>query len=254
MTYLTDGAMATYLFTKGAAHPVELLNLANPALITEVHREYLAAGAQIIRANTFGGPLSAKAAGVRIARDAVHNRAQVAGVIGSVGGDGTRAWFQDCARALDGVDLLILETFTSLAELRRAVDGVRDVTNIQLVAQVSVEQDGRLRDGSSPDHYGPDLHSLAADAIGFNCSFGPKSILPAFEIVRPLTNKPMSVSPNAGFEPLLTPAYMATFARRFLDAGATYIGTCCGSTPEHIRQIRTVADEHATLVQQWPRT
>jgi len=254
MTYVTDGAMATYLFSKGAGHPVELSNLTNPTLIRDVHRQYLDAGAQIIRANTFGGPLNAKAAGVRIARDAVQDRAQVAGAIGSLGGDGTRAWFQDCARALDGVDLLILETFTSLAELYLAVDGVRDVTNILLIAQVSVEQDGRLRDGSAPDHYGPALHSLAADVVGFNCSFGPESILPAFERVRTLTDKPMSVSPNAGFDTLLTPAYMATFARRFLDAGATYVGACCGSTPEHIRQIRTVADEHATLVQQWPRT
>lgn len=243
--WVTDGAMATYLFSKGAQHPVEMLNLTDPAMVMGVHREYLQAGAQILRTNTFGGPLDAKQAGVRLAREAAAGCALVAGVIGSTGGDGTREWFRECADALGGVDLYILETFTDLAELTRAVQAVRDVTGGILVAQVSVERDGRLRDGSEPELYGSALEAMAADLIGFNCSFGPESIAAAFTRVRAVTGKPMSACPNVETEA------PAQFARRFFDAGAMVVGACCGSTPEHIRAI---ACEHATLGSQWPRT
>lgn len=243
--WVADGAMATYLFTKGAAHPVEALNLTNPAMVAAVHREYLDAGAHILRTNSFSGGLEAKQASVGIAREAAQGRALVAGVIGSTGGDGTREWFHACASALRGVDLYVLETFTSLAELTAAVEGVRDVTEAVLIAQVSVERDGTLRDGSQPEVYGRALDALTADVIGFNCSFGPESVVAAFDRVRAVTTKPMSASPNVSTEDI------AHYARRFLDAGALVVGACCGSTPEHIRAI---VGEHATLDSQWPRT
>ncbi len=183
---------------------------------------------------------------MRIAREAAQG-ALVAGVIGSTGGTGTRALFRQHAEALEGVDLFILETFTSIEELRSAVDGVRDVSDKTLIAQVSVELDGRLHDGSEPEVYGPLLNALAADVIGFNCSHGPKSVLAAFDRVRAVTDKPMSASPNTQ----LSPEHTAAYARRFLEAGALVVGACCGSTPEHIRAI---AGEHATLVPQWPPT
>ncbi len=243
--WVTDGAMATHLFSKGAAHPVEALNLTNPGLVTTVHREYLDAGAQILRTNSFGGTLGAKQASLDIARKAAQDRALVAGVIGSTGADGTREWFRDCALALHGVDLYILETFTSLAELSIAVAAVREVSDQTLIAQVSVEQDGTLRDGSQPEAYGHALDALAADVIGFNCCFGPESIASAFDRVRAATTRPMSACPNLSTENI------AAYARRFLDSGALVVGACCGSTPEHIRAI---AYEHATLDSQWPRT
>jgi len=237
--WLMDGAMATYLFSKGASRPVENLNLTAPDMVAQVHREYLEAGAQIIRTNTFGGPLETKPAGVRLAREVVRDGGLVAGVIGSIGGDGTRALFRECAAALEGVDLFVLETFTDMEELRAAVDGVRDAAggNVPVMAQVSVEADGRLRGGVEPEQYGPALNALTADVIGFNCSFGPQSILAAFERVRAVTDKPMSASPNAGFKTLFTPAYMADYARRFLNEGALIVGACCGSTPEHIQRM-----------------
>jgi methionine synthase I (cobalamin-dependent) len=243
--WVTDGAMATYLFSKGAAHPVEALNLTDPAMVAAVHREYLEAGAGIIRTNSFGGALGAKQASVGIAREAAQGRALVAGVIGSIGGAGTREWFRECAEALSGVDLYILETFTSIAELTAGVQGVRDVTQAILIAQVSVEPDGTLRDGSPPEVYGLAFNTLAADVVGFNCSFGPESIAAAFDRVRAVSNKPMSACPNVSTE------NPADYARRFFEAGAVIVGACCGSTPEHIRAI---AYEHATLVSQWPRT
>ncbi|MEO5925351.1 MAG: homocysteine S-methyltransferase family protein [Bryobacteraceae bacterium] len=243
--WVTDGAMATYLFSKGAPRdrPVEELNLTNPALVAEVHREYLEAGAQILRTNTFTANATNQA-GVRIAREAAEGRALVAGVIGSRI-DGDRAHFRHHAADLAGVDLFILETFRAIEELQAAVAGVREVAGhgIPLIAQLSVDPDGHFPEG---------LQDLDADVIGFNCSFGPESIWHAFQRIH--TAKPLSAVPNAGFKSILSPEHMADYARRFLDAGALVIGACCGSTPDHIRQIRAAADEHATLVPQWPPT
>ncbi len=238
---VTDGAMATYLFSKGAVSPVEDLNLSAPQMIASVHREYLAAGAQIIRTNTFfSRTVEVNRAGVRIAREAAQSKARVAGVIGSAGGGGTRELFRQHAEALDGVDLYILETFTRLDELRSAVAAVRDITDKLLIAQVSIGPDGAFPDG---------LESLDADVIGFNCGFGPESVWRAVKRLQP--SRPWSAIPNAGFKTILSPEEMAAYARRFLEAGAAVVGACCGSTPEHIRAI---ACEHATLVSQWPPT
>jgi methionine synthase I (cobalamin-dependent) len=244
--WITDGAMATYLHAKGAPRdrPVEELNLTRPGLIAAVHLEYLDAGAQIIRANTFTAS-PATAAGVSIAREAAQGRALVAGVIGSRI-DGDRPHFRQHAANLQGVDLIVLETFRDIAELGAAVDGVRDVIghSIPLVAQLSVDPDGTHPEG---------LQDLDADVIGFNCSFGPESVWRAFERLRALTSRPLSASPSTG-RPSLSPESFAPYARRFFDAGACMVGACCGSTPEHIRRIRAVANEHATLVSQWPQT
>jgi methionine synthase I (cobalamin-dependent) len=245
--WVTDGAMATYLFSKGAPRdrPVEELNLTNPALVAEAHREYLAAGAQILRTNTFTAS-AANSAGLRLACEVAKGQVLVAGVIGSrVNGD--REHFRTHASSLIGADLFILETFRTVAELEAAVKGVRDVVghSLPLIAQLSVDPNGQFPEG---------LTDLDADVIGFNCSFGPESIWPAFERLRTITRKPLSASPSAGFENILSPEYMADYAHRFLTAGAILVGTCCGSTPEHTRKIRAAADEFATLVPQWPPT
>jgi homocysteine S-methyltransferase len=242
--WVSDGAMATLLFSKGASpqEPVETLNLTVPQIVADVHREYLEAGAQILRTNTFRAN-EANRAGVRIAQEVARGQALVAGVIGSTGGRvhgaEARDLFRNYAAALEGVDIFILETFRDMAELGAAVEGVRDAAggDVALIAQVSVEQDGRLHDGTPPERYGPVLNAMAADVIGFNCCFGPESVMAAFERMRAVTDKPMSASPNAGFKTIFTPEYMADYAGRFLDAGALIVGTCCGSTPEHTRQV-----------------
>lgn len=240
--WVSDGAMATYLFSQGAEGPVEELNLTAPELVAAVHREYLEAGAQILRTNTFtAGPASA--AGVDIARRVAQGRALVAGVIGSRI-HGVREQFREHAESLLGVDLVILETFRSIAELRAAVTGVRDAVGytIPLVAQLSADADGGFPDG---------LHELDADVVGFNCSFGPESVQFALERLRCITNRPLSAIPSAGVGTMLAPQEMARYTRGFLANGAVLVGTCCGSTPEHIRAI---ACEHATLDSQWPPT
>jgi homocysteine S-methyltransferase len=240
---ITDGAMATYLFSKGAASPVEELNLTAPALVTGVHREYLDAGAQILRTNTFfSRRAEVNQAGVRIAREAAQGKALVAGVIGSAGGTGTRELFRQHAAALEGVDLYILETFTGTAELRAAIEAVRDVTRLTLIAQFSVGPSGDFPD---------DFASVDADILGFNCSAGPESVLLALKRLRPLTAKPFSALPSANIPAQFSPEQMAAYAGRFIAAGAVVVGACCGSTPEHIRAI---AGRHATLVEQWPPT
>lgn len=262
--WVTDGAMATMLFAKGASSrkSVEELNLALPALVRDVHREYLAAGAEILRANTFGAnrirlaqaDLAAKLTdinrtAVRIARTIAEDRAFVAGTIGPTGvrlaplgsltEEEARGVYRQHASALAGVDLFVLETFRDIAELHAAVDGVREAAGSEMVviAQLSVEDDGRLQDGTPPDRYGAELNELAADVVGINCSQGPYAVFNALAAIRPHVTKPLSASPGAGFPVACSPEYFAKQPWNVQVAGG-----CCGTTPEHIRQLRSAFD------------
>ena len=258
--WVTDGAMATMLFAKGASSrkPVEELNLTLAALVRDVHREYLAAGAEILRTNTFGAnrirlaqaDLAAKLTGinrvaVRIARAVAGDQAYVAGTIGPTGvrlaplgtlsEEEARGVFRQQAAALAGVDLFVLETFRDVTELRTAVDGVREAAGdaVVVIAQLSVEDDGHLQDGTPPHRYGAALNELAADAVGINCSSGPYSVFNAIASMRPYLTKPLSASPGAGFPIACSPEY---FASR--EWNVHVAGGCCGTNPEHIRQLR----------------
>jgi homocysteine S-methyltransferase len=258
--WTADGAMATRLLAKGAPphHPVEELNLRLPALVRDVHREYLSAGAEILRTNTFGanrlrlahadlarrlGAINRTAA--RIAREAARGEAFVAGVLGPtgerlaplgpLGAEAARAVFAEQAAALAGVDLFLLETFRDVGELEAAVQGVREAAgaDIVVVAQVSIEEDGRLADGTPPERWGPQLEALAADAIGINCSAGPHSVFRALARLRAVTAKPLSLFPGAGFPAACDPEY---FVRRF--PRVRIAGGCCGTGPEHVAALR----------------
>ncbi|MFM2126085.1 MAG: hypothetical protein RL328_2536, partial [Acidobacteriota bacterium] len=193
--WITDGAMATMLFARGASvhRPVEELNLKLAAMVRDVHRDYLNAGAQILLTNTFGAnrirlaqfDLETKVtainnAGVRIAREVARDKAFVAGCIGPTGHrlaplgslteeEAVHVFYQQAA-TLTGVDLYVLETFQDVAELRAAVKGVREAAgpDVVVIAHLSVEEDGRLADGTGPERYGPALNALAVDAIGLN--------------------------------------------------------------------------------------
>jgi homocysteine S-methyltransferase len=271
---VADGAMGTMLYAKGIFinRCFDELNLSAPDLVREIHREYVKAGAEFVETNTFGAnrvrlgafgyaeKLGAiNRAGVRLAREAAGERAFVAGALGPLGMQieplgpmslsEARAVFQEQAEALvaAGVDLIVLETFYSLDELRQAALAAREAAGPEMIvlAQVTVTDDGALRDGTSTATFTAALDELPVDAMGVNCSAGPKVVLETIEKMAGRTRKPLSAMPNAGLPAtvdgrniyLCSPEYMAQYARRFLQAGVRIIGGCCGTTPEHIKQI-----------------
>ncbi len=264
--------MGTMLYGKGVFinRCFESLNLSQPALVADVHREYLAAGADVIETNTFGASRlklrsfglgdhvhAINLAGARLAREAAGDAAYVAGAIGPLGVriepwgktglDEAREYFREQVRALveGGVDLLMLETFCDWNEAAAAVDAVRSVCALPVVALVTTEEDGNSLDGTPPEQFGPALVARGADVVGVNCSVGPAPMLETVERLAAVCDVPLSAQPNAG-KPrdiegrniyLCSPEYMASYARRFIASGVRLVGGCCGTTPEHIRQI-----------------
>jgi methionine synthase / methylenetetrahydrofolate reductase(NADPH) len=273
---LCDGAMGTLLYAKGIFinRSYDELNLSQPDLIRGIHHDYLQAGAEIIETNTFGGnsfrlgrhSLADKVrdinrAGVRLAREAA--KSFDVWVAGSVGPLGTRieplgkTSFQEAREAFraqievlaeSGVDLLILETFGYLEEIHQAMLAARDVSSkLPIVAQVTIDEDGNCLDGSDPQTFVSRLEEWGADVIGCNCSVGPVAMLDAMEKVRAATSLPLAAQPNAGIPRsvdgrniyLCSPEYMASYARKFVAAGVRLVGGCCGTTPEHIRVMKS---------------
>ncbi|MBK5296058.1 MAG: bifunctional homocysteine S-methyltransferase/methylenetetrahydrofolate reductase [Vicinamibacteria bacterium] len=268
-----DGAMGTMLYARGVFinRSFDALNLAQPDLVGEVHREYLRAGADVIESNTFGANRVKLAAfglsdrlheinltGAQIARGAARDRAWVAGAIGPLGiriepfgrtgVDEAETYFKEQAAALleGGVDLFILETFRDVNEIGAAIAAVRSLTNLPIVAQMTTEEDGNSLDGTPPEEFGPALEARGATLIGVNCSVGPAPMLETIERLARATARKLSAQPNAGRPRdiegrniyLCSPEYMASYARRFIQRGVRLVGGCCGTTPEHIRQIR----------------
>jgi methionine synthase / methylenetetrahydrofolate reductase(NADPH) len=271
---VADGAMGTMLYAKGIFinRCFDELNLSAPQVVKEIHQEYVRAGAEVIESNTFGGNrirltafgfgekfATINHSGVRLAREAAGDRAFVAGAIGPLGAPieplgpisfaEARSIFKEQAEALieAGIDLLVLETFYDLSELREAIFAAREAAGPEMVivAQVTIEDDGTLRDGTSTETFTRSLNEWPVDVIGINCSAGPKTVLDTVEKMLLLTTKPLSAMPNAGLPAkvegrniyLCSPEYMAQYARRFLQAGVRLIGGCCGTTPEHIKNI-----------------
>jgi methionine synthase / methylenetetrahydrofolate reductase(NADPH) len=269
-----DGGMGTYLYEKGVFINTcyDELNLSNPDLVAGIHREYLAAGADVVETNTFGANrfklathgLEGKireinAKGVQLARSAVKDAALVAGSVGPLGVqieplgklsfDEARETFREQIQALvdGGVDLVVLETFVLIPELVQAIRATREVSpDIPLMVQVSVNDEGNLLSGASLETLVQALDGLTVDVVGLNCSVGPKSMLDALEALRALTAIPLSVQPNAGVPMnvggrniyMTSPEYMAEYAKRFIQTGAAVVGGCCGTRPDHIRAIR----------------
>jgi homocysteine S-methyltransferase len=274
---LCDGAMGSVLYAKGIFinRCYDELNLSQPDLIRGIHLEYLQAGADIIETNTFGSTsfrllnygLAEKVrditlAGARLAREAAKSfDAFVAGSVGPLGirieplgktsREEARAAFRDQIAALieGGVDLLILETFGYLEELHQAILAARDVDpKIPLVAQVTIDEEGNCLDGSSPEMFTRRMEQWGADVVGCNCSVGPVAMLDAVEQMRRFTDLPLAAQPNAGIPRsvegrniyLCSPEYMASYTRKFANAGVRLIGGCCGTTPDHIRVMKSM--------------
>src|SRR5579863_894641 len=273
---LCDGAMGTLLYARGVFinRCYDELNLSQPDLIRAIHHDYLQAGAEIIETNTFGANAFRLArhsiadkvrvinrAGARLAREAAKSfDVWVAGSVGPLGTrieplgktsfEEARQAFREQIEALaeGGVDLLILETFGYLEELRQAMLAAKDVgAKLPLVVQVTIDEDGNCLDGSTPETFAPRLEEWGADVVGCNCSVGPVDMLEAMERVRAATSLPLSAQPNAGIPRsvegrniyLCSPEYMASYARRFVMAGVRLVGGCCGTTPDHIRVMKS---------------
>jgi methionine synthase I (cobalamin-dependent)/5,10-methylenetetrahydrofolate reductase len=267
-----DGAMGTMLYARGIFlnRSFDELNLKQPDLVGEVHQTYIRAGADVIETNTFGANrvklglfgladqvAAVNAQGARIARHAARDQAWVAGAIGPLGVriepwgktgvDEAEAYFAEQARALleGGVDLFILETFRDVNEIGAAIRAVRSICDLPIVAQMTTEEDGHTRDGATPETFVPELERAGADVVGLNCSVGPAAMLETIERLARVATVKLSAQPNAG-QPreiegrniyLCSPEYMASYARRFINSGVRLVGGCCGTTPEHIRQI-----------------
>ncbi len=270
--YVFDGAVGTRLYDKGIYinRSYDELNLISPDLVREVHEEYVKAGADIIETNSFGASrhklqsygLEEKLrdiniASARLAREAAGDKVFVAGAIGPLGlriepygptsFDEAKELFKEQAEALleGGVDLFILETFSELPVIEQAIRAVRELCDLPIVAQMTIQMDGNTTFGTTPEAFTAKLDALGADVIGLNCGMGPNHVLTALEKMRSVTKKGLSAQPNAGLPRdvqgrqfyMGSPEYMATFAKRFVQAGATFVGGCCGTTPTHIRLI-----------------
>ena len=174
---------------------------------------------------------------------------------GKTGVDEAEAMFRDQAQALlDGkVDLFILETFRDLNEIGAAIAAVRSICDLPIVAQMTTEEDGASLDGAPPEQFAPELIKRGANVVGVNCSVGPAPMLETVERISDIVDVWLSAQPNAG-KPrdiegrnlyLCSPEYMASYARRFIASGVRLVGGCCGTTPEHIRQIALAAKSMA---------
>jgi methionine synthase I (cobalamin-dependent)/5,10-methylenetetrahydrofolate reductase len=268
-----DGAMGTMLYAKGVFinKSFDALNITQPEIVLAVHQEYVRAGADILETNTFGANRlklgsfglgeklhAINVEGAQIARRAAGEDAYVAGSIGPLGlriepwgktgVDEARQYFREQAKALveGGVDLFILETFRDLNEIGAAIDAAREVADLPIVAQMTTEEDGNTLDGTPPERFAPELERRGATVIGVNCAVGPAPMLETIERMEAVTRCRLSAQPNAG-KPrdvegrniyLCSPEYMASYARRFILHNVRVVGGCCGTTPEHIKQIK----------------
>ncbi len=286
---LSDGAMGTVLNARGATFDqcFDALNLSQPALVGEIHRAYIDAGSQMIQTNTFGAnryKLAAHGledkvkeinrAGVELARRVVMASFREVLIAGDVGPLGVRlAPFgrvqpeqarqvfaeQISALAEAGADLLILETFSDLLELREAVAAAREVYDLPVIASMTFTRDDRTILGDAPARVALQLYESGADAIGVNCSGGPAQIWRILRQMRQalaaqpdMTQMPyFSVMPNAGWPEQVggrimypaNPEYFGEYALAFCEAGARIVGGCCGTTPQHIAAMRQALDK-----------
>jgi homocysteine S-methyltransferase len=281
-----DGAMGSLLYERGVfvTQNFEQLNVTRPDLVRKVHEDYIAAGAQVIETNTFGANCfrldrhglgdqvrAYNLAGARLARQVAGEDVWVAGSIGPSGvvpGVATQAeldlvsaTFAEQAAALveGGADLLTLETFRHLEEIRIALEAARRAApGTLIIASMAFDPSETVADGSTPEHVATTLRDWGADVIGVNCGDGPQLALAIAERMR-VAGLPLSVQPNAGLPRtvdgrllyMATPEYFDVFARRTVQIGATMIGGCCGTTPDHIRWMaksaRMLGDRHTEI-------
>jgi len=267
-----DGAMGTVLYSKGVYlnKCFDELNLTNPSMVAQVHKDYVKAGADIIETNTFGANrfrllsfgLEKKVRqinkkGAMLAREAAKDKSFVAGSIGPInahlkpiGGvsreDLLSIYNEQIEGLLEGgVDILMFETFPGIEMLKVALEAASILTKIPVIAQITVNDDGNSLHEEPPELVARELENAGAHVLGLNCSVGPSVMLDSISRIRKVTSLPLIAQPNAGlpkivegrFIYLSSPEYMAEFAKRFIQNGVNIVGGCCGTTANHIKAI-----------------
>jgi homocysteine S-methyltransferase len=270
--HVADGAMGTVLYGKGQFVSVcyDELSLTQSDLVREVHEDYVRAGAEMIETNTFGAnPVKLSSYGLEeqteainltaaaLARDVAGTRVSVVGAVGPLGiriepwgptsRDESEAFFARQVQGLleGGVDGFCLETFSDLDELSAAYRAVRALSDLPVIAQMTIDESGGTVYGTDAEHIAAALTDWGADVVGLNCSVGPAIMLEGIERMVEVTDRPLTAQPNAGLPRLVgdrkiylsSPEYMANYARRLMDVGVRFVGGCCGTTPEHIKRI-----------------
>ncbi|MFZ4616006.1 MAG: bifunctional homocysteine S-methyltransferase/methylenetetrahydrofolate reductase [Rectinemataceae bacterium] len=280
---LFDGAIGTELYNRGLFinRNYEEANLVSPGLVSDIHRDYRNAGAEILTTNSWGASrprlkqfgleervheINQQAA--RLAKDVAGKTLKVAGSIGPLGihieaigsmsfGD-ARSDFRGQAGALveGGVDCIILETFTQVEEVEAAVLAIRDIdTSLPIFACVAVDEEGLLPGCPSLEVAIDRIISTGVDVMGFNCHLGPLQMLEIVKKFKHRISVPIIVEPNAGLPRdvdgrmmyMSNPEYFATFAKRFLEEGVRFVGGCCGTTPRHTKAMSQAMRHHRAL-------
>ncbi len=279
---LFDGAMGTMLQKAGlpAGTPPEMMNITNPETVEAVHAAYAEAGADILTANTFGAsrwklggdPTPYIFAGISAARRAAGKARAVALDIGPLGvllepfGDISfgEAYnqFTEIATAGEkaGADLVLIETMSDLLEAKAALLAVKEQTGLPTFVSMTFGADGRTFLGVDPAAAAVTLTALGADAVGINCSMGPEELRPILRTILDNTHLPVLIQPNAGLPRLegeetvydVGPEAFAQWGEIFLDDGASILGGCCGTSPEHIHALRQVLDHRTHAVRRTP--
>jgi homocysteine S-methyltransferase len=272
---LCDGAMGTMLYERGIFinRCFDELNISAPDLVSDVHKAYVKAGVDIIETNTFGanhfkllfhgfeGKLrDINFRGAQIARTVAGKETFVAGSIGPLGvpiepigklayEEAKDAFKMQVEPLLEGgVDLFMLETFSRLEELEEAILAVRELCDLPIIAQMTITDDGNTPLGDTPETIVQKLAHYRVDVLGLNCSVGPQIMLESIKRMASLTKIPLAAQPNAGFPKLVdgryiylcSSDYMSKFSKRFIQSGVRILGGCCGTTPEHLKAIKTV--------------
>jgi methionine synthase / methylenetetrahydrofolate reductase(NADPH) len=267
--------MGTQLYARGVdVRPLDRANLTAPDVVKAIHLEYLQAGSEVIQSNTFGANsvrLAAEGAGadldavnragVRLAQEARELSGQpiwIAGAMGPLGHEGApigaldaalahNAFAQQAAILADaGVDLFTLQTFTALSELRIAIEAVRSVSPLPIIAEMTFTLEGVTPAGDTPEEIAHALAEKDVVAFGGNCSVGPEVLNQVVERMAAVVDMPLTAEPNAGLPEYVNgklayaagPEYFSESARLIVRSGATMIGGCCGTTPEHIAHVR----------------
>ena len=278
--YLLDGAMGTLLQKQGYIRPgicPELSNIEHPEAIRDIHRSYIQAGSDFVLTNTFGanriklGEYGMESRVREICAAAVANaKAACAGthvkVLGDMGPTGKfiaplgdrefeeiyDVYFEQ-ARALSesGADGFIIQTIIDVQEMRAALLAAKDAApGMFVICEFSFSEDGRTITGTAPEEAAILLDALGADVIGANCSLGPDKLIPLVSRMAAVTDKPLVIQPNAGLPKLegeetifpLSAEDMAGYVQAMVDSGASYIGGCCGTAPEHLRAMHSALD------------